>query len=218
MRKIFILLICFIGISLESINAQTKWERELNYFKELDARNGVTKGEILFIGSSTFTLWKDVNDYFPGYKIVNRAFGGSKMREVLQHFDMLVKTYEPKQVVVYEGDNDLSWAEYSVDEYMKDMRCFVRLVQINFPKTKISIVSIKPSPSKSEKTLEKFRDANSRLKEFCFQNNIDYINTYDAMLNKDGSIKKEIFKSDMLHMNPDGYKIWKEVLSPYLIK
>lgn len=218
MKKIFILLVCFITISWESVNAQTKWERELNYFKELDAKNGITKGEILFIGSSTFTLWKDVNDYFPGYTIVNRAFGGSKMREVLQHFDMLVKTYEPKQVVVYEGDNDLSWAEYSVDEYMKDMRCFVRLVQVNFPQTKISIVSIKPSPSKSEKTLEKFRDANSRLKEFCFQNNIDYINTHDAMLNEDGSIKKEIFKSDMLHMTADGYKIWKKVLYPYLIK
>lgn len=211
------MLCCFVFCS-GTINAQFKWEKELNYFKELDERNGITKGEILFIGSSTFTLWKDVNDYFPGYTIVNRAFGGSKMREVLQYFETLVKPYEPKQVIVYEGDNDLSWAEYSVDEYMKDMRCFVRMVQVNFPKAKIAIVSIKPSPSKSANTLNKFRDANSRLKEFCFQNNIDFINTHDAMLNEDGSIKKEIFKSDMLHMNSDGYNIWKEVILPYLVK
>lgn len=198
--------------------AQFKWEKEINYFKELDKREGIKKNAILFIGSSTFTMWKDVNDYFPGYSIVNRAFGGSKMREVLQYFEVLVKPYEPKQIIVYEGDNDLSWAEYSVDEFMKDMRCFVRLVQVNFPKTKLAIVSIKPSPSKNEKTLNKFRDANNRLKEFCFHSGIDYINTYDSMFNETGEIRKELFKSDMLHLNSNGYEIWRQIMKPYLLK
>lgn len=204
-------------LSFNVLQAQNRWEKEIQYFKDIDKREGIKREKILFIGSSTFTMWKDLKSYFPQHEIVNRAFGGSKMREVLQFFETVVKPYAPKQVIVYEGDNDLSWAEYSVDEFMKDIYCFVRLVQINFPEAKIAMVSIKPSPSKSARTIEKYKEANSRMKEFCIQSNLSFINTYEAMFINQGEINKDLFKEDMLHMNEKGYRIWAEIMEPYLI-
>lgn len=216
-RIFFVIIACLVSLCCNELQAQNKWEKELQYFKDIDKRDGLKTEKILFVGSSTFTLWKDLKSFFPQHEIVNRAFGGSKMREVLQHFETVVKPYAPKQVIVYEGDNDLSWAEYSVDEFMKDMYCFVRLVQVNFPETKIALMSIKPSPSKSNKTIEKYKEANSRLKEFCIQNNLNFINTYGAMFTEQGEINKTLFKEDMLHMNETGYRIWAKIMEPYLI-
>ena len=48
---------------------------EVNYFKKLDSLQLPPKAPILFIGSSSFTNWKDVQDYFPAHTILNRAFG-----------------------------------------------------------------------------------------------------------------------------------------------
>jgi len=36
------------------------------------------------------------------------------------------------------------------------------------------------------------------------------------MLNESGGPRPEIFVSDRLHMNADGYKIWKKVVGPFL--
>lgn len=209
------LMVCPFGHTLWAQGG--KWEKEISYFQEIDRREGVKTGAILFIGSSTFTMWKDLQNYFPQHTLVNRAFGGSKLREVLEVYEKVVKPYAPKQIVLYEGDNDLSWVEYSVDEFMKDVYCFVRLSQINFPEARIAIVSIKPSPSKSPRVLAKFKEANARLKEFCIQNRLDFINTEVAMYTPDGEIDKSIFLDDMLHMNAKGYERWAKIIAPYLI-
>jgi hypothetical protein len=47
---------------------------------------------------------------------------------------------------------------------------------------------------------------------------LSYIDTSHAMLNKDGSVKTDIFTKDNLHMNKKGYVIWKDVIKPILIQ
>ncbi len=50
---------------------------DIQHFKKLDAEKTPPKDAILFLGSSSFTMWNDVADYFPDKTIINRAFGGS---------------------------------------------------------------------------------------------------------------------------------------------
>jgi lysophospholipase L1-like esterase len=38
------------------------------------------------------------------------------------------------------------------------------------------------------------------------------------MFNKNGTIKKDIFLDDNLHMNPKGYYIWQKLIQPHLVK
>lgn len=36
------------------------------------------------------------------------------------------------------------------------------------------------------------------------------------MVSTNGDIRKDIFRDDMLHMNPKGYDLWQSVIRPYL--
>lgn len=66
---------------------------------------------MLFVGSSSFTKWTDVQNYFPGYKIINRGFGGYSLPDVIRYADNIVFPYHPKQIVNYCGENDLAAAD-----------------------------------------------------------------------------------------------------------
>jgi lysophospholipase L1-like esterase len=44
---------------------------------------------------------------------------------------------------------------------------------------------------------------------------LQFINVFPRMLGSDGQ-PLDIFVADRLHMNPEGYKIWTEVITPYL--
>ena len=80
-------------------------------FKKADATQPSPAHPILFVGSSSFTKWKDVNEYFPGYPIVNRGFGGSTLPDLIRYFYDVILPYQPKQVVIYCGENDIASSE-----------------------------------------------------------------------------------------------------------
>jgi hypothetical protein len=62
-------------------------------------------------------------------------------------------------------------------------------------------------------------EANRLIKEYISkQPHTVFINVYDAMLNKDGSEKAEIFIKDSLHMNARGYTIWQPIIRKVLKK
>ena len=63
---------------------------------------------ILFTGSSSIRLWKNLNVAFPEHNVMNMGFGGSEMADLLYYADKLITPFRPKQIFIYEGDNDLS--------------------------------------------------------------------------------------------------------------
>jgi hypothetical protein len=60
-------------------------------------RNCSSKDAILFIGSSTFTKWTDVTDYFPDKTIINRGFGGSRFVNLNYYAEDLLNPYQPNK-------------------------------------------------------------------------------------------------------------------------
>src|SRR4026207_285906 len=77
---------------------------EIQVFKAADKQNPPPKDAIVFVGSSSFAMWTDVQDYFPGYKIINRGFGGSGLNDAIEYEDDIITPYHPKQVVIYSGE------------------------------------------------------------------------------------------------------------------
>ena len=43
-----------------------------------------------------------------------------------------------------------------------------------------------------------------------------FINIYPAMLGADGQPRRELFVADMLHLNADGYAVWRPLVAPFL--
>lgn len=188
---------------------------EIQNFKKQDSIKFPPKKAILFIGSSTFTNWKDAQAYFPKHVIINRGFGGSSLPHVINYVGDIVYPYQPKQVVIYCGENDFT-GNATAQEVVNRVKKLIDTIRVKYPKVAIAYVSIKPSPSR-EKYWPLMIDANAKIAEMIKgMKRTEFINTYDAMFNADGKIMTDIFLGDKLHMNAKGYAIWAPIIEPYL--
>ena len=217
-KRLFLACITFLLINISlAQTAFPPFANDILRFKKQDSIVPPVKNAILFVGSSSFAKWKDVADYFPGYIIVNRGFGGSTMLDVIRYAYDIIVPYQPKQVFIYAGDNDLAEGA-SVAEVVTRLKTLFQLIRINVPNATMDYISIKPSPSR-ENLMPKMKEANKQIEAFLkTQKNTGFINVFSPMLNADGQPKPEIFVEDRLHMNADGYAIWKKTILPYLKK
>lgn len=196
------------------------YEKEMEAFQAQDRKQAPVEHPILLIGSSSFTLWEDVQDYFPGYPILNRAFGGSTLLDVIHHFDQVILPYAPKQILIYCGENDFAASDTlrpeTVLERFKTLHSKIR-TQLN-AKTDLVYVAMKPSPSRQH-LLEKYKKANALIASFLSRDpNAHFVDIYTPMLTPAGLPDPTLFKEDNLHMNSKGYAIWQPLLAPLLLK
>lgn len=209
-------LILLFLIAFVTLKAQTDpFYNEIKNFKKQDSLHFPPKKAVLFVGSSTFTNWKDAQNYFPNHVIINRGFGGSSLPNVIAHANDVIFPYQPKQIVIYCGENDFTGgatAQVVVDR----VKQLIELIRTKYPKIPLAYISIKPSPSR-EKYREQMVAANKMIAEMVKKmKKVKFINTYDAMFNADGTIMTDIFLKDNLHMNAKGYAIWQKIMEPYL--
>jgi lysophospholipase L1-like esterase len=195
------------------------FRKEIDAFKKQDSIAFPAKQQILFVGSSSFTKWTNVQEYFPQYKIINRGFGGSILLDVIRYTDEIITPYKAKQIVIYCGENDIASSDtVTAAMVLQRVEKLFAAIRKKQKKVEIDFVSIKPSPSRA-----KFRvtveQSNKLIEAFVTkQHHAKFINVFDAMLNKDGTIMQEIFLQDNLHMNEKGYTIWQKIIEPYLKK
>lgn len=198
---------------------QAPFQDEINQFKQQDQEHFPPKNAILFIGSSSFRKWTDVQDYFPGYTIINRGFGGSTFPDAIHYASDIIFPYHAKQIVIYEGDNDLASSDTitatMVFERFKTLFIMIRQKQ---PDVSVVFVSIKPSPSR-EQLMPRMQEANTLIRQYLkTKPHTAYVDVFTPMLNDAGKPRTELFLEDMLHMKPAGYAIWQKALQQYLIK
>ncbi len=198
---------------------QKPFYKEIQNFKKQDSIAFPPANAILFVGSSSFRKWGNVQSYFPGYKIINRGFGGSTLPDVIAYFDDIITPYHPKQVVIYCSDNDLASSDS-----ITPMIVFKRFQQLYFlikqklPNANVAYISIKPSPSR-ERLAGRMKEANNLIKSFLEKRkHTAFIDLYKDMILPDGKARPDLFVEDKLHMNEKGYRIWQKAIEPYLVK
>lgn len=213
-RLLFLVLMVFYSataISQPFIN-------EIKAFRRADSIAKPPQNAILLIGSSSFTNWKNVATYFPNHTIINRGFGGSSLPHMTLYADDIIFKYNPKQIIIYCGENDLTGGpSITADTVFERVKKLHQLIRSRYKKVTISYISMKPSPSR-EKYLETMQKSNRLIKTFMEQQKkSNYIDVYNSMLDDNGNILTHIFLSDKLHMNAEGYKIWQGIIAPYLV-
>lgn len=217
MKKVLAFLaVILLFTNIYSQNKPAFWD-DIQEFKALNQENPPTKGAILLLGSSSFTMWKDVNSYFPEKEIINRGFGGSSLYDLNFYSDELLKPYAPKQIIIYCGENDFAGNEnLTSKEVFNRYKHFYAEIRRYYPEIPVAYVSIKMSPSR-EKLWPKFTTTNAMIKKFMDRKkNAEYIDITQAMNAAEGKIREDLFLEDRLHMKPEGYQIWKKVMEPYL--
>lgn len=214
-----VLLALLLLTATQAIAQHPPFWSDIQRFKKADSTQQPAKNGILFVGSSSFTKWTDVQQYFPAYPIINRGFGGSSLPDVIRYADAIIFPYQPKQVVVYCGDNDLAASDtVSAATVAARFQQLFQLIRSRMPKVEIDYVSIKPSPSRAH-LMPKMIAANRQIHAFLqTQKRAAFIDVFTPMLNKDGQPRAELFIEDRLHMNATGYAIWQKAIQPYLKK
>ena len=192
---------------------------DIKAFEKQDSAHLPQKGIILFVGSSSFTKWTDVHDYFPGYPIINRGFGGSSLPDVIRYADEIIFPYQPGQIVIYCGENDLAASDtVTAQTVFARFKQLFEMIRQKLPNAKVDYVSMKPSPSRRH-LMPKFKEGNLLIKKYLkTKKNTSFIDAYSKMLNADGTPIADIFLSDSLHMNAKGYQIWQKIIAPRLLK
>jgi len=221
--KIYILISAFLFGMLTS-SAQTStaipFQEEIEVFLKKDSILMPAANSILFVGSSSFNYWKDISNYFPGYAIINRGFGGSSLTDIIHFNQETILKYKPKQIYIYCGENDIAASDtitpQIVFERFKTLYSIIRNHLGN--KIPIMYVSIKLSVARWNME-DKFVTANSLIRNFINkQKHTQFLDVHAAMLDSNGEVYKDIFIADKLHMNAKGYAIWQKIIAPTLVQ
>lgn len=193
-----------------------RWQESFDAFDAADRAAAPKPGGVLFVGSSSIRLWNDLEQQFDDpVAVVKRGFGGSRLQDTTDHLQRLVLPYKPRVVVVYAGDNDLAEGR-SPQQVLQSFADFVDGVHAELPATRIAFVSIKPSPLR-ERLMRSAEETNTLIAAYCKNDTrLDYINVYSPMLGPDGRPREELFLPDRLHLNAQGYALWKSVIAGHL--
>ncbi len=220
--KLLVFGLCFVANFAIAQDAKqpNPFQPEIDAFAKADKINMPDEGKILFAGSSSFRLWKDVNDYFPGMPILNRGFGGATLLDLIQYSKETIIQYKPKQIFIYCGENDIADNDtVKPKDVFNRFKKLYSILRTQLPaSTPIVFLSLKPSIARWSMH-EKMAASNELIKSFVkTQKNIQFLDVYSAMLGADGQPFNDIFIADKLHMNTKGYAIWQKLISPLLLQ
>ena len=192
-----------------------KWEKAISAFETADQSNPPPKGGILFMGSSTILLWKSLAEDFPDHNVINRGFGGSEIVDSTHFADRIIFPYEPRQIFLRAGGNDINRGRTPA-QVATDFADFVKKVHSRLPKTEIYYIAVSPAPSRWGET-DKYRQLNSLIRQQALEMpRVGFVDAFDITLGSQGQARKDLFVPDMLHLNPDGYRLLAEAVRPYL--
>lgn len=173
---------------------------------------GEQEGDLtLFVGSSTFRLWNDLETRFQDVHAVNRGFGGATIDEINHYAGRLVLKYKPARIVFYAGTNDIAEGD-SAEVVFRDFTEFVEQVHRVLPDTRIYFVSANPGPSR-EKWADRYDRTNELVADYSRRTgDCVYVDITKVMHDSQGSSRRDLFGADDLHMNKQGYDAWEPVI------
>ncbi len=219
---IFIIAIfSFTNFSVEKnniVNAKSSQTIE----KNKPAEELKKKENIVFLGDSITEIYP-INKIYGDLPIIKSGVSGYKTEDILKRMDSMVYRYNPTKVILLIGTNDISKdiSEENLNKTQKNIEKIINGIKKNRKNAKIYIESIYPVNRNmkiemvSERTNEAIKQLNKKIKKYCKEENITYINMYDELLDSDGNFDSEL-TYDGLHPSSLGYAKITRILLPYI--
>lgn len=190
---------------------------EVETFRRWDRQFQVPPHPIVFTGSSSIRKWDNLQVAFGSYNVINRGIGGAVTNDITYFLKDLVFAYQPRQLILYVGENDLPDNGTTADSILQRTIRLFTAIREKLPDVPIVYVCMKPSPSR-EQFRQKEIEGNKLIRNYLLKDkNVFYLDVYSLMLTPDGHSRPELFVGDRLHMNPLGYAIWERALKPHLL-
>ncbi|TNF41356.1 MAG: G-D-S-L family lipolytic protein [Bacteroidetes bacterium] len=215
--KIRLIPVFFIFLGTLFANAQdpNRFKEQIDELVNREYNFNPDKKLVVFTGSSSIRMWKDVADYFPDYNVINNGFGGSHFSDLLYFYNEMIVKPAPEILFIYEGDNDIA-SDKKPNKILKETKELAEKIQQDLPNTRVVFISPKPSIARVH-LKNQYISFNKKLKKYCAkQNNVGFADVWYPMLDNKGNVYKDVFIEDGLHMNKKGYDIWAKVIGEFL--
>lgn len=197
----------------------TRFEKSIQRFEQQDAQTMPPKGAIVLTGSSSIAIWNEqAQDALAPLTVIARGFGGSNMNDLLFYIERVAIKYQPRAILIYEGDNDTALSPpIPTTTILSQLQQIISKVHHSLPDTRIYILSVKPSIARKSV----WPLAQQVSKEFKAiadaQPLVHYVDIASPFLKPDGSVMDDIFVSDNLHLNAKGNEIWGQTIKAALM-
>lgn len=207
-------IICLQSSSAQVATGSERFRKEITDLlsQPLPAANKI----VLFTGSSSIKMWKDIGTYFPKHVIVNRGFGGSQTTDLLYYVEEVILTTTPSKIFIYEGDNDLASGKSSA-QILATTDSLLQKIRAKIPAS-VPLYFISPKPSVARWNLkDAYLEHSRNLKAWTAkQENVFYVDGWSNLVDRKGNVRTDIFLQDNLHLNKKGYDLWSKGIRKFL--
>ena len=139
------------------------------------------------------------------------------MADVLHFVDRVAIAYQPRAVVIYEGDNDTGRFMVPPATIAAELEQIIGAVHAELPETRVYVMSVKPSLARVA-FWDKAQEANALYHEVAAADDrVHYIDVATPFLQADGTVMDDIFIDDGLHLNEKGTRIWASTIKAALM-
>ena len=176
-------------------------------------------GEIIFLGNS-ITAGGHWSELFNNLKYKNRGVSGDETDGILYRLKEITDR-NPAKIFLLIGINDLARGK-TVDSILSNYRKIVLQITKDAPNTRLYLQSVLPVNSTISNRFKSHTNkdsdilsVNNNLKNLAKEFSLVYIDLFAEFADAKGRMNPK-FSNDGLHINGEGYQLWKKLLKPYL--
>jgi len=237
-KILFIIIVIVQGVTFAFSHASIRTDSTKFYYQrnpvykqrvEMFKLNKLNRPDIVMFGDS-HTQGANWNELLGKYKIVNRGIAGDDTQGMLARINSVIKLH-PKIVVVQGGINDIyNWVPTNV--IFNNLKKIITIIEksganpivvsVIFSGRKWGEDWIKMHrpdidvPKYNKERNGEVKKLNRLLKNFCSEKNIEFVDINKYL--SDNNFLKNIYSRDNLHLNSNGYRIWRRELLKALHK
>jgi lysophospholipase L1-like esterase len=215
----------------QSIEPELGPRHQFNYQQWLEVLQQEAKAaadkhpqHLTVLAGDSLSLWFPHNLLPEGKSWLNQGISGETSGGLLKRLNFFDQT-QPETILVMIGINDLIHG-LKDEEILNHQQEMIIYLKRTHPETQIIVQSILPHGGEETITWEgrskllaipnsRIHRLNNRLRRIANRQGVRYINLYPLFANSQGNLRQEL-TSDGLHLNPQGYLVWRTALQIYI--
>ena len=186
--------------------------------------------DVLLVGDSITQQWGSPLDKgvlntawlkaFPSAKTINIGIGGDKSQNVLWRLDHGgVDGLKPKAIVLMIGNNNMFFTpETGVAAAAQGVKACLANLREKFPEADVVVAKILPCHAPKVRFYEDILLTNAEIDKLNLgaEPKVKVLDLTKDFLNADGTIKKDLYTQDNIHLSLAGYEVFTQSLAPLL--
>jgi beta-glucosidase len=211
------------GNPIPRIEVPEWWQRR---FEGMNARVKQGNVDLVFIGDSITQRWEQDGSevwqkYYSRRNAVNLGIDGDRTQQVLWRLDHgNIDRISPNAAVVLIGTNNILGA--TVEEIADAIQTITEKLRAKLPKTKLLLLGILPRTATNgdrEEDIDRvINEVNRKIAAIANNETVFFVDIGSRFRHEDGSLLREAFVSDAVHLSTKGYEIMAKAIEPLVAR